>query len=609
MSYGHEKQFEEDIQSNVKKVMQENPSMSALDALSKVEKDMLKNNPFVPPTSGCPINILPNELISHIFFVGMTMEAKWPEEDEMEEQQDLEDELNLRDGWDTDDDEEVPGKFKWKDSGKGTTDDEEEEEEEEEEAPKLPFQVLCSHVCRRWYEVAVDSPLLWTKLDFHLGTSLDMAKIWLERSKGHPLEILIDCTTPEDWVIDDGEEQVDVTDVSESVPSPPSSQSSSAPQNALAPHDNPCLTKAQVSEILDVIIPAVDRWRLFSVNASHYDSIYLILERFSKCSSAQLLEILEMYHNEDCEEFETFSPPELNTRFLPFNGNAPNLKSVAFWGVHIDWDASLSLLNDLRDLEIAFHADDVRPSFQTFSDILAGSPELEALSLCLSGPADKKEDWGTTPIEMTSVKKLTLCHHEPAYIESLLPLLHLPNVIDLLLDYDSNDYTEFTLLLAKPLPGRTKSLLAGLEQLKINCLPSSQNARQLVLEQLLNLKTIILNCTGDEEEFFERLMELKQTPSKAGTSQSVAFCPHLTTLITTGIDGAAMRKFVEARKQGGAPLSKVSMSEEDFLEEKEEKWLREHLVELDFFEPSESEEELVEIDGDDDAMDTDSDLD
>lgn len=77
MSYGHEKQFEEDIQSNVKKVMQENPSMSALDALSKVEKDMLKNNPFVPPTSGCPINILPNELISHIFFVGMTMEASF----------------------------------------------------------------------------------------------------------------------------------------------------------------------------------------------------------------------------------------------------------------------------------------------------------------------------------------------------------------------------------------------------------------------------------------------------------------------------------------------------------------------------------------------------
>ena len=71
----------------------------------------------------------------------------------MEEEQDLEDELNLRDGWDTDDDEEASGKFKWTDSGKGKTDD--EEEEEEEEAPKLPFQVLCSHVCRRWYEVAV----------------------------------------------------------------------------------------------------------------------------------------------------------------------------------------------------------------------------------------------------------------------------------------------------------------------------------------------------------------------------------------------------------------------------------------------------------------------
>lgn len=612
MSYAHEKLFENDIQSSVKKLMQKDPNINAIDALAKVSKDMLRNNPFVPPTVGCPINDLPSELISHIFYVGMKMEEDWPADDDMEDDE-YEDELDLLEGWETDDDEPSPRRkeSRRKSTGKGKALDEDEDEDaEDEEVPRLPFQVLCSHVCRRWYEIAIggcflsllckclmnliDSPLLWTKLQFQLGSSLDMAKIWLQRSKGHPLEIEIDCT-------DDMESELDEDGLAMSIVDEATGTFQISGET-LTPQAH--LTKDQVSEILDIIIPAVDRWRLFSITASYYDTIYLVLERCSKIS-APLLEVLEMYHYEDCEDFDAFSPPELNTRFLLFNGLAPKLKSVAFWGVHIDWDASLPLLNNLRELEIAYHAEDVRPSFQAFSDILAGSPELENLSLCLSGPAGQKEDWGTTPIELSSVKSLTLCHHEPAYIESLLPLLHLPNVVELILDYDSNDYTEFVLLLAKPLPGRTKSLLAGLEYLKINSLPSNHNARQLVLEQSVNLKSIWLNCTGDEDEFFQRLMELKSTPSEAGTTQSVVFCPHLTTLMTTGIDGPAMRKFVEARRLGGAPLSKVSMSDDDVLEDKEERWLRAHLDELEFFEPSDSEEELIEIDEDDEAMDTD----
>lgn len=608
MSYAHEKLFEKDIQSSVKKLMQQDPNINAIDALGKVSKDMLRNNPFVPPTVGCPINDLPSELISHIFYVGMKMEEDWPVDDD--EDDEYEDELDLLEGWETDDDEESSPRRR-KNAGKEKAD---EEDAEDEEVPRLPFQVLCSHVCRRWYEVATggwflslpcrylmnstDSPLLWTKLQFQLGSSLDMAKIWLQRSKGHPLEIEIDCTDEmESEVEEDGRALSPLLDEA-----PGMFQISN---ETLMPQAQAHLTKDQVSEILDIIIPAVDRWRLFSITASYYDAIYLVLERCSKIISAPLLEVLEMYHYEDCEDFDAFSPPELSTRFLPFNGLAPKLKSVAFWGVHIDWDASLSLLNNLRELEIAYHAEDVRPSFQTFADIFSGSPELENLSLCLSGPAGQKEDWGTTPIELTSVKSLTLCHHEPAYIESLFPLLHLPNVVELILDYDSNDYTEFVLLLAKPLPGRTKSLLAGLEYLKINCLPSNHNARQLVLEQCVNLNSIWLNCTGDEEEFFQRLMELKPTPSEAGTKQSVVFCPNLTTLMTTGVDGPAMKKFVEARRQGGAPLSKVSMSDDDDLEDKEERWLRDHLDELEFFEPSDSEEELIEIDEDDEEMDID----
>ncbi|KAJ3763672.1 hypothetical protein EV360DRAFT_33014 [Lentinula raphanica] len=590
MSDIHEKEFKEDIKHGVRKLMRENGNMSAAQAFIQVTKDMLKNNPFVPPTSGCPINDLPNELLAHIFYLGMEMEMEDEDLSDSEpeyENDSNEDELDLLDSWDSDDEDEggasaFNGIGKVKGVKKGRPDaadgqcDEEESSDEEENERHLPFQVLVSHVCRHFREVAIESPLLWTTIHYHAGTSLSMAKSWLERSKGHPLQIEIDCHGPDDEEDEDDEEE--------------ESQSNSENEDATAKSKH--LTKDQISELMDILIPAVNRWQIFSVQANYYESIHLILERFSKCSSAPLLEVLELYHYEDCEEFEHFSPPELSTKFTIFGGDAPKLKSVALWGVHIDWDTCLTLLSDLHDLELAYHANDVRPSFQTFSSIITGSPELETLSLCLSGPSGSASDWGDTPIDVSSVKSLTLCHHEAAYVEALLPLLHLPNVTELYLDYDSEDYSEFALLLSKPLPGRTKSILAGLDHLKLGGFPSNRRARQSMLEQLVNLKSIRLDCAGDEVEFFERLMELKSTPSENGTTQSVVFCPHLTTLMVSGIEGPTMIKFVEARKKGGAPLVKLSLSELDNVDDKEEEWLKAHLEELDFFEPSDSEEEL-----------------
>src|SRR5580698_7875850 len=60
-------------------VIQTNFSME--DALRKV----LVSNPFIPPTDGCPINELPNELLSHIFWLG-TMGDEDEDEDEEDEE-------------------------------------------------------------------------------------------------------------------------------------------------------------------------------------------------------------------------------------------------------------------------------------------------------------------------------------------------------------------------------------------------------------------------------------------------------------------------------------------------------------------------------------------
>ncbi|KAJ8514995.1 hypothetical protein ONZ45_g7528 [Pleurotus djamor] len=59
-------------------------------------------------------------------------------------------------------------------------------------APGLPIQWLCvTAVCRHWRQVALDTPLLWSFIDFRSDeTSLDCATQFLERSKSAPLSLV-----------------------------------------------------------------------------------------------------------------------------------------------------------------------------------------------------------------------------------------------------------------------------------------------------------------------------------------------------------------------------------------------------------------------------------
>lgn len=446
-----------------------------------------------------------------------------------------------------------------------------------------------------------------------MGSSLDQAKAYIERSKSLPLDISIDCVAPEEWVSEDFPDGMDIDEEEVptllGLPTPPPQDASSVAEDRSIDTDYtpslPFLTKDQLTDILDIIIPHVERWRVFEVQASQYESHYTILSRLAECPSAPVLETLQLYQHDDCEDYDVFQPVDMNTKFLLFHGIVPNLKNLALWGVHIDWDASLSFLSGLSDLEMAYHPNDVRPSFQTFASMLNACPELKTLSLSLSGPAGHKEDWGSDPIEIPSLEALALSYHEAAYIEALYPLLSAPNVIALTLDYDSDDFTAFSQLLCKPHKGRKRSLLAGLERLKIAGLPCDRKTKEQILGELTNLKEINLNCSGDEEDFFEKLQETEQQGPNRG--KKLLYCPNLHSITSTGIDGKRMKKFVEGRRLGGAPLKGVYMSQEDDVEEKEENWFRKHVDNFDYFEPSESEDEFDEYDeemeeeGDDEA--------
>lgn len=250
------------------------------------------------------------------------------------------------------------------------------------------------------------------------------------------------------------------------------------------------------------------------------------------------------------------------------------------------------MLRGLKDVELAYHAQDVRPSYATFKEIMNACPELRTLTLCLSGPSgspnlaeDHKDRWPKEPIMIPSLRDLVLCYHDCQTVISLVEHLDVPNVLSLALDYDDEDYTEFVVELMRPAHGRSRSLLAGLEHVKIAGLPCGPDTVDKFYAQLAGLKTLNLNA---EDVYFEKLLKPGKT-TELGSSVGI-YCPQLHTVTLTGVDGKEIRELVEARKAAGHPLKKVFMCTEDDITSSDEKWLRKNLESLEYFDASDDSE-------------------
>ncbi|KAJ7254415.1 hypothetical protein B0H12DRAFT_1115480 [Mycena haematopus] len=659
MANDFEMRLEADLRQRVDAILLENPGMSLQDAtreadaalLGQAEADLFhkitdsetQNNPFRPPT-GCPVNDLPPELLAHIFMLGCKLDDEHEAEAE-DMGMDWEDEsegIDLADEWETDDeegdaDEEIVQNSEdvhmhssaVRSPRRGAAPPETDEEDSDDEDDGLgdegddlflPFQVLVSHVCRHWREIALGTHTLWTTVRFvgHLNT--EKASAWIERANDLPLDIFIEATDVHDP--HHGQEQGDQGEQQEGA-QPPGAWPVTSIVMAFDPatgtlttttHTGPpfhdgappperpvelCLSLDDLKVILDLIIPHVAQWRIFEVSVNYYTYMYEILSRLARCPGAPLLEELGLYNYEETDQEEgdeeTFQPAHLAEAFLPFSGNAPKITHVAFWGVHIAWGGALPMLAGLKEIELAYHTKDVRPTFAVFRAMLNASPELDLLSLCYSGPTGDME-----PVAIPSLHALVLCDMEMDLVQPLVAALELPALDDLVLDLHGEDYTDFAEQLANNARGQTRSLLAGLTTLKIAGLHCNDATCDLVMAQLDGLKRLHLKCDDQDEEeeeaepevdpWLKRLKEVKDT--------GVRYCPKLESLKIEGIEGGVLKELVTARKAAGAPFNEVFLGRLDDVSKKDEKWLRENIEQFNFFDPSDDEEdEPVEVDG------------
>ncbi|KAI0345790.1 hypothetical protein BDW22DRAFT_1353385 [Trametopsis cervina] len=548
----------------------------------------LKDNPWVPPKDGrCVINELPTELLSYIFELGAVAQKE-------------------AHGHADDDDDEDDRSFdslSHSSSGSSFFD------------RKLPFELLVSRICRQWREVATGLPVLWTTLTFENPlNNFEQQRVYLERAKGAPLDISIDCTFEED---EDPEEHDALNmDIGRSE----------------------SRVYKEIKQVLEMIAPHISHWHSFEVMVSHYLLMQLVLETLASASEgAPLLEVLLLYHYEDGPDdmnTATFQPATLKVQdFVLFNNRAPKLAHVALWGVHLNWGKS-TFLSGLHELELAYHAPDVRPSYQEFLSILKASPELVTLTLCESGPSGGPVEWlasvtndsmdagqsasnsdsPTTTYTLSSLRNLVLAYLPANYITQLLERLPMPSLTSLALDFDDDDsqkYDAFLEKLALPHPAggaNSRSLLSGLEALKLSGL-RVRNRTTIFRAGLAlkNLRQLNLDVDEVDVDWVEMLIEPQDfAPDVAGIEgytlpPDLVLCPELTLFTVTGLYGDTIRALIEARKEAGHPLVELYVNEDDNLNEDDVKWIRENVEVFEYFQGSESgdgEDVFVDLDED-----------
>ncbi|KAF4590082.1 hypothetical protein EYR40_009518 [Pleurotus pulmonarius] len=661
MSSAHERMISEDLKEKITTLRSQNPSLPLDEAMKQASAMMLANNPFVPPTGQrCPINDLPNELLGHIFFLGAyddDEEEEEGEEDEDEHSDHDEYSFDLGRRWETssegpsEDASSAPDDAKDKDdadmgSCSGSSGSSSSFSSEDDDR-QLPFQVVASHVCSKWRSVALSTPSLWTTINIcAYDRPFDRCRAWIERSGGLPLNLDIDLTLEEYQADIEGDEDrgvqvdVDMDDEDEitTITITPSNRTVLEDDGSDCDTDDPMddvCSEEDINTILDIICPHSKRWKSIAVAATHYRSIHQVLVRFDTLPGAPLLEVLQLQHlaEEDLDPEAVFHPPSLKLPyFVPFQGKAPKLQSLSLWGIHFAWDkacldennsvttiasphSSRTILFDsmeqLTELELAYHVSDVRPSLAAFASIVRRSPLLTKLALSASGPAGSPSDWfipGTKVLQKIALPKLSeldLRFHEPDYAVGLIQVLDMPSLRHLTIDFDSADYTDFVKVLAGESTSerastissgrKQRSILSGLEFLKICNLPCDKQSRDLLLRELQNVKHLFLKCVSEDvADIFTRLHPSTASSSVETSEASVMFCPLLKTLSTTEIDGKQMIALVRARAGAGVPLAKVCMCQEDIVTAKDSQWLCENLPEgLDMFVDSDEEEEVL----------------
>ncbi|CCM05838.1 uncharacterized protein FIBRA_08074 [Fibroporia radiculosa] len=358
----------------------------------------------------------------------------------------------------------------------------------------LPFPMLIASVSRRWRNVAISTPTLWTNLHIAPLRPYRWPHLALERSRNHPLDVSLDFC------------------------------SKSAPSSAA------------VIASMSIVFPHRDRWRRFSLIAHHRNVVLIVGEMLADARSYSLRYLRLSLTGSGPAGNQEVAIPRL------LDGGAPALSSVRFDSVALPWRkpplVGLSAL-DIRWLWSR------KLAFPQFQDLLAASPTLTRLVL-RGKHVDLRASGDYTPIALPHLRDLEVSGDNVCLMCSLL----VPPVLETLTlaNVDQSEFREFMEWL--PVSGARYSALTSLVLLNVAMSPLT---RGFISAFATITKLVIINSGADR---FLELLRPKQ-PVNNANPDGLAW-PRLkdvTLLDDTSYD--KLHAMVTERAAHGLPLQRL----------------------------------------------------
>ncbi|KZT64633.1 hypothetical protein DAEQUDRAFT_678235, partial [Daedalea quercina L-15889] len=284
-----------------------------------------------------------------------------------------------------------------------------------------PFEVLVSHVCPQWRDIALRTPHLWTSIVLTQVSHIPRARAYVARSGRLPFHILLDSASENDYV------------------------------------HNHSIFRDEFLPAFEPLTPHIARWgslilRVRDIHCKRHARTVL-----STVGPAPHLRALELWHIEEWANVERLwghvGPPPV----VVFNGALPALTRLSLIGVNIQWsEQSSPFLRGLTELELGVHSDDVRIPFDRWLAVLARSPALARLALHYSGPRLAAPPWRLPdgPVPLPALRDLKLADLDASYACALLRTFVAPATRKLYLELgwmDSpQDYSTLVDMLPEP---------------------------------------------------------------------------------------------------------------------------------------------------------------
>ena len=380
-----------------------------------------------------------------------------------------------------------------------------------------------SGVCRRWRNVFICTPLLWSSIFIHDHPPYRFSSISLDRAGWVPLEVGIDMRD-NFW---DGNEQ----------------------KHSIIP--------SHMSILMNILTPRVPQIRKLSLLTDTWAPMIVVLNRLQSGPVPVLLERLELHRTGSPYVALSGIPRQLLVPARLFRGHMPSLRYLRLDGVHLNWQ--LSSLRKLRVLEMRRMAMEVMPSVKVFREILINSPEVHTLIFQAAGPRWVKQELSTwSKLSLRSLHTLYLGDFVAGYAEFITALFESPFLRRLSLDtLDGGDYTPLLRLMTNAFPMLTVLTIRHLE------MSDTKETEDVIWEWLCSMpKLKFLKISRVTDRFFGALLRHPQLMSGCigGGTDMQPVCPVLKDVEFVDNNFQMASRLLDSRRELGVPLRHVFVS-------------------------------------------------